>query len=393
MHVVFVTHEYPPFIFGGIGVFVKNLASQLDKMGVTTTVICGYPKPSRLKRIVTASEEDQSIRVVRLPYLNLPPRHTIFQVLNLQKLRDIIGGIRPDVVHGQAGSIFPSSIVLRSLAPIVVTFHGSARANKTNAVRSLTRGGSWGDFLTYVVGYPAWSYIYRKELQHSDVGVSVSRSLVPDLLNEMGKEYSEKICTIRNGVDLNRLDSRYEQFENIPEEQDTILFAGRLFWQKGVLDLVRLGGLFQKNRMNMKLLVHGTGPLLGKIRNDVKELALKNMEIKGFSDIEMMRSMKKSSFVVLPSRYEACPMVILEAMSLGKIPVMYDLPYARELTNNGEYGILATDVQDMVTKIGSLLEAGDMEVLQKKIRTYARKRYSAERMARQYIRLYERLSS
>jgi len=391
MHVVFVSHEYPPYIFGGIGTFVESLARELGRMGVTTTVICGYPKPSPPKQKNMGDMEDEAVKITRLPYLNVPlSRHTMFQVFNLRRIRDIVRDTKADVVHGQAGSIFPSTIVIRSLAPVVVTFHGSAKANKANASRSLTRGGSWGDFWTSLVGYPAWNYIYQKELQHADAAVAVSSSLQSDILRETGGEYREKLCTIRSGVDINQLDRRYGRFEDTLENHDTVLFAGRLVWAKGALDLVRIGALLGEKRM--KLIIHGTGPLLGRVRRNVKELALESVEIKDFSYDEMMKSMRRSSFVVLPSRYEACPMAILEAMCLGKIPVMYNLPYARELTENGEYGVLATDPNDMVTKINGLLEAGDVELVQSKIRAHSREQFDGERTARGYLRLYEELS-
>jgi glycosyltransferase involved in cell wall biosynthesis len=130
------------------------------------------------------------------------------------------------------------------------------------------------------------------------------------------------------------------------------------------------------------------------VKTDIKRLGLRNMTIKGFSDVgELMKSMKESSFVVLPSAYEACPMIILEAMCLGKIPVMFDLPYAREITDDGKYGILATDVDDMVTTIGRIIDTCSVEGLQERIRKYSQVRYNADRMAREYLHLYEMTSN
>jgi glycosyltransferase involved in cell wall biosynthesis len=317
-----------------------------------------------------------------------------FQVLNLQRLRDALRNIQGEVIHGQGGSTFPASIVLRGLARIVVTFHGSPEANKTIGIHSLTRGGGPGDFWTYVLGYPVWSFSFRMELAQSTASVAVSKSLRSELLAEMGRGYSGKLRTIHNGIDLDQLDRRYERFgSGVEEYGDTILFAGRLFWVKRPLDLVRMAALFRREKRDLKLIVHGTGPLLGKIRSDVKGLGLRNIRIEGFSELgELMRNMKRCSFVVLPSVWEACPMIILEAMCLGKIPVMLDLPYARELTNDGEYGILANDADDMVRRINAVCDGGNLEGLQKKIRSYARAKFNAEMMARQYLRLYDKIS-
>ena len=41
-----LSHEYPPFIYGGIGTFVQNLARGLYKRGLKVTIVSGYPVAS-----------------------------------------------------------------------------------------------------------------------------------------------------------------------------------------------------------------------------------------------------------------------------------------------------------------------------------------------------------
>ena len=395
MHVVFLTHDYPPFTFGGVGTFVENLARPLSEAGIRTTVLCGYPMQFKPSYRQASAERNEAVDIIRFPYPNLPPRHLFFQLLNFSKLRDTIRKMQADVVHGQGGSTFPAILALRTLAPAVVTFHDSPKSEETLALRSLTRGGSLSDFLTYALGYPLWSSTFRMELRLSKVAVAVSKALRSDLLTEMGKQYSEKLYTIHNGVDTDRLIARYQQFGSTIEERgDTILFAGRLFWRKGIYDLVRIAESLQRKRPNLKLLVHGTGPLLRTITDDIERLGLRNMEIKGFtSPRTLIENMKRSSFILLPSAYEAYPMIILEAMCLGKIPVMYDLPFAREITDNGRYGILATDADDVVKKIGSVIDTGRVESLQKRIREYSLENYNAKKMVHDYLTVYEKAST
>jgi glycosyltransferase involved in cell wall biosynthesis len=104
-----------------------------------------------------------------------------------------------------------------------------------------------------------------------------------------------------------------------------------------------------------------------------------------------MRAMRKAMFVAVPSFYEACPMVLLESMCMGKIPLLFDVPYAHEFTENGKYGILANSVQDMAQKIESSLNSGYLDELESKIRGFARKNYSIDVAASQYELLYEKL--
>jgi len=394
MHVALLSHEYPPFIYGGIGTFVQNLAQGLSKKGVKTTVVSGYPVPSKqFSRITLEEEKNAGVKVLRFPYLNIPPRHTFFQLFNLSKIRETIQSIDPDVVHGQGGSTFPALLALKSLAPIVTTFHSSPEVERITSAHSLGSGGSFGDFRTYVMGYPVMSFVFREELADSRMAVAVSKTLMSELLEEMGEVYQKKMSAIHNGVDIEGLSREYRSVEdNIEESDDTILFAGRLFWRKGALNLIMLAHLFRKAKLNFKIIVHGEGPLSGRMKREIKTLGLTNIELKGFtSRTHLMRSMKRCRFVVIPSFYEACPMILLESMCLGKIPIMFDLPYAREFTKNGQYGVLAKDAKDMVLKVTSILRHGDLEHVSKEIRNFSRKEYDINEIALKYYHLFGKL--
>jgi hypothetical protein len=85
LHVALLSHEYPPFIFGGVGTFVENLAHGLLRLGVEVTVIAGYPIPcSGFKKFKAGKEQtDSGINLVRFPYPNISPRQLWFQIFNL----------------------------------------------------------------------------------------------------------------------------------------------------------------------------------------------------------------------------------------------------------------------------------------------------------------------
>ena len=393
LHVVLLSHEYPPFIYGGIGAFLQSLARGLSKNGLKVTIVSGYPVPSgHFSRVKIEEEEKIGVDVVRVPYLNMPPRHTYFQLLNLKKLYGIIKKIDVDVIHGQSGSTFPSLLNLKNLAPIVTTFHSSPKVEKTISSFSLGHGGSFGDFRTYVAGYPIMSFIFRKELSNSRIAVAVSRTLMFELLEEMGNKFREKMCSIHNGVNIEALDEEYEKVESEEESDDLILFAGRLYWRKGALNLVKLAQIFQKEKLHFTIIVHGVGPLFDNMRKQIKTLGLNNIKLKGFTTkSKLMRSIKRCRFVAIPSFYEACPMILLESMCLGKIPIMFDLPYAREFTQNGRYGILAKSVEDMVSRIRMVHENVDISILGKEIQSYARKKYDINGIAQKYCDLYKKV--
>jgi len=389
--VVLLSAEYPPFICGGIGTFVKNLAIGLCREGVRVTVISGYPVPFRFKRVETKEEKHAELEIIRFPYLGIHPKNTIFQLLNLKKIYETIKKINPDLVHGQGLSTFPALIKLKNLAPLIVTVHVSPKAEKTMGVYSLLRGGSFDDFRTNVLGYPAWSFIFRKELCNSKMTVAVSRNLMLELLEEVGETYREKIREIHNGIDIETLDREYKSAkDDVEETNDTILFAGRLVWRKGALNLIKIAYLLQKEKLDLKLIVHGDGPLFKIVKRKVQDFGLTNVELKGFtSRAQLMRSMKRSKFVVIPSFYEACPMILLESMCLGKIPVTFNLPFSVEFTENGKYGIMAKDTKDMVEQLRIAYMKSDLKSYSDKVKDFARRKYNIKNMSLRYLNLYK----
>jgi len=396
LHVVLLSHEYPPFIIGGVGTFVDNLAHGLLKQGLEVTVIAGYPVPSGgLKEFKAGVEQtDSGINVIRFPYANISPRQLWFQIFNLQKLYQVIKRINADVIHGQSSSAFPVSYVLKDLAPLAVTFHTSPKVEKTLIASSLFRGGSWSDFKTYLVGYPVWSFTFKKELDYSTTAVAVSNALKSDLLSEMGESYGKKIQCIHNGVDIETLEKEYESEISLEESTNTILFAGRLFWRKGPLNIIKMAYLLQKNKARFKIIVHGTGPLFNKMQEYIDSLRLRNIELRGFtSKQQLMKSLRLCKFVAIPSMYEACPMILLESMCLGKIPLMLNLPFSSELTEGGKYGILADGVESLTDELITLENSHSLNQLSNSIRMFARSAYNMDKVAAKYVEMYREVSS
>jgi glycogen synthase len=395
LRVLLLSSEYPPFIFGGIGVFAKNLAEGLSKLGIEVVVFSGYSSSMGLNSgRILETKCNKNLSIFRFPYPEFPPRHTWFQLLNSKRIYTVAKRIRPDIIHGQSGTTFPASLALKKIAPLLVTFHGSPKVELMMSLFSLLRGGSLGDIWTYSVGYPAYSLTYRRELEAASVSVAVSKSLRNELLDEMGWKFQESLKVIPNGINLKQLDYQHNLLQGGGEESaNNILFAGRLFWRKGAIELIRLAYLMQQNNLDMKIMAHGGGPLFGKMKSKIEKLGLKNIELKGFtSRSQLMQSYRLSKFVIIPSFYEACPMVLLESMCLGKIPLMFNLPYSREFTENGLFSVLADDAYDLVKKLANIRNEVDLETMSEKIKNFAREKFDIQNTAIQYSELYNEIS-
>jgi len=388
-----LTHEYPPYIFGGIGGFVKNLATNLAQVGVETTVVCGRPG-KHFRKDFEQSVED-GVTVIRFSYPSVPPHHVVFQLANLKKIQRVIKQEAPDVIHGQSGSSFPAILGLKDFAPFIVTFHDSPLMEKIWSSRSILRGGSFMDLRTYVIGYPLESFTYGKEFRLSDLSVAVSGSLKSDLLSEMGQEYSDRTRFIYNGVNLDRLDGEYGQsVDEVAEDENTILFAGRLFWRKGALNIIRLAFLLQKRGTPFRIVVHGSGPLFNKMRSEIAFLGLRNVTLEGFTPrAKLVESMKRCKFIALPSYYDACPMALLEGMCLGKIPLLLRMPFAVEISDNGKYGIVGDDMESLADNLVRTRNSRDLDNFSSDIMSFGRRRYDVKRTAKKYLQIYKEFCS
>jgi glycosyltransferase involved in cell wall biosynthesis len=397
LHVALLSHEYPPFIYGGVGSFLENLAQGLLRMGAEVTVITGYPVPQReFKKFKVGEEQTESgVNIIRFPYPNISPRQLWFQICNLPKLSEVIRGVDADVIHGQSGCSFPAILALQKIAPTVVTFHVNPKVLRDLTIHSIGRGGVFSDFLTYVIGYPEWKYTHREEFFRSDSAIAVSQTLMDEMKKDFGEKKKGEFRYVYNGVDVEGLQSRQSGSPSKNEnENQTIVFGGRLYWSKGIFQLLELANLLQKKGANWKIMIYGTGPLYYIAKKRIANLGLKNVFLFGHvTSLEFIEAVKESTFVVIPSYNEACPMVLLECMCLGKIPFMFNLPFAREFTENGKYGILANSVDDMATRIESTYRTVDLETMGKEIKRFANKKYDITKVASEYLKIYRKLAN
>ena len=123
--------------------------------------------------------------------------------------------------------------------------------------------------------------------------------------------------------------------------------------KEGEIELVHIGGFtFEKNHLELlaifqtlvntypklKLKLIGTGPLEETIREEIKQSGLEeNVEMLG-SLAQPFRELSTHSILVLPSKIEGLPAVILEAMAL-KIPVIaYGVGGIPEIVQTGKTG-------------------------------------------------------
>jgi glycosyltransferase involved in cell wall biosynthesis len=213
-------------------------------------------------------------------------------------------------------------------------------------------------------------------------------------LRRLGEVGAPKDATrlIRNGVDLEHFTARPIREGGNPK---TILFAGRLAAVKRPALLVDIAREWIKLRANYKLrfLVAGDGPESGRLLESVRRAKLDAMFIfLGMVD-DIRPMLEESDIVVVPSRSEGIPLIVLEAFASQR-PVVCSRVGAVDEVVDGATGVLvemgAGEARRFAIAIHSLLEnPRQRDEMGKAGRRRVEELYDRSRCQTQYRELFD----
>jgi glycosyltransferase involved in cell wall biosynthesis len=156
--------------------------------------------------------------------------------------------------------------------------------------------------------------------------------------------------------------------------------------KKNVFNLIRaISGL------DIKLVIFGSGPLIKDLEDFSRRLNV-NTEFKGnIPNKDLARELNKSKVFVLPSLYEGCPKVLLEAMACG-LPVIGTNVYGTaEIIKHKENGYLCKT--DSASMKKAIIEVLNDKELQERMKINARKtilqNFSFEKIIKKEIDVYK----
>jgi len=142
-----------------------------------------------------------------------------------------------------------------------------------------------------------------------------------------------------------------------------LLFVGRLSEEKGVDVLINaLAALEPKTRRTLRLVIVGSGGKLyaTQLRRQVRSRGLQDtVQFAGAIDWKNLpRVYRSSDIFVLPSRWEAMPLSLLEAMASGLPPVCSDIPGVTQTIVHGRNGLIFTpgDHRALADRLTTLID-------------------------------------
>ncbi|MEH2263771.1 glycosyltransferase family 4 protein [Nostoc sp.] len=231
----------------------------------------------------------------------------------------------------------------------------------------------------------------KQAFQKAQVVVAVSEKVAQELVN-IGVPRS-RIRVIINGVDLEEFTpgESDRQKLGLPENVTLALFAGDIRTPRKNLDTV-LHALVKVPDLHLVVVGHTQNSPFPRL---AASLGLtKRVHFVGFRR-DIPQIMQAVDLFVFPSRYEACSLVLLEALSSG-LPVI-----TAKATGGGELvtpecGIVLSDSDDIDALALALLtlvsSPGLIQQMGKAARSVAEK-HSWTTMAQTYVDLFEELSN
>jgi glycosyltransferase involved in cell wall biosynthesis len=160
-----------------------------------------------------------------------------------------------------------------------------------------------------------------------------------------------KVCLIRNGVDVELI--RKTKPVNL-EGDPSILFVGHLVQRKGIDVLLEAMRLLSSHRIQAspKLHIVGSGEMEENCKEYVIRHGLKNkVHFWGaLQESSKFRIMKGADVIVIPSRYENAPIVLLEAIAAGKPIIATSVGGIPEIFEQGAKGILTSPSSHQIAR-------------------------------------------
>lgn len=398
MKALFLTNEYPPYIYGGAGVHVDYLSRELAK-SIEVEVRCfGDQRSLGTNPAVRGFELDAGA-------YTCPKRlRSVFGAV--QRCLDFNTiAIEADVVHCHTWYSHFGGILakLNYGLPLVITTHS------LEPLRPWKREQLGG-------GYDFSLWVEKTALEMADAVIAVSHGTKADV-ERLFEVRPERLHVIYNGIDL----EEYRPTERsdallrfgIDPARPYLLFVGRITRQKGIVHLARAIPFMDPG---FQIVLCAGAPDTPEIAAEMKaavRAAQKERSgviwIEEMVDREAVRQLYSHAAVFCcPSIYEPFGIINLEAMACETAVVASAVGGIKEVVVDGETGFLVPVEQmtespfepinpekferDLAAKINELMANPE---LQKKFGRAGRKRaeenFGWRAIAKETARLYEAL--
>ncbi|MEW9798976.1 glycosyltransferase [Alteromonas sp. CYL-A6] len=237
----------------------------------------------------------------------------------------------------------------------------------------------------------SWKRWIRRLLRTVNAGPTVIIGVSDAVTARNRALHGEVVTTIHNGI--SDVSTPYRRKPRTPEKA---LYVGRLTPEKGIDNLVNAFSLLAKdNDYNaLTLTVVGTGPSFEPLQKFILENGLsERIRLVGYQE-DPSPYYKDADFLIVPTQIlEACPLVTLEARRFG-LPALYaNRGGMRETAGKGATPLTGLSPQALCESIKAFADNPKAYITNIEKTRLGLSYFSIERMADEYVALYEHVFS
>ncbi|HZY71711.1 MAG TPA: glycosyltransferase family 4 protein [Edaphobacter sp.] len=291
----------------------------------------------------------------------------------VEKIRRLVAQTSADVVHahGYKADVYVYFALRKTATPFVSTCH------------NWLKEGALVAFYGMVDRFVLRSY----------AGVVAVSDEVRAMLLKAGVR-AEKVHLIRNGIDMRPFADATPSLRTSDEEKGALVvgWVGRLSSEKGADIFLRAAARVLAECPEARFVIVGDGPDLAVLNALIDELKIrKSISLAGRRE-DMPAVYASFDVMVSSSRQEGLPMAILEGMASGLPLVATAVGDVPTVVRDGSTGRLvpSENVELLTAAMVDLLrDASLRRRLGSAAKELIAKEFSAERMATNYLRVYE----
>jgi len=336
MHICFLTNEFPKegFPHGGIGSFVKTIATALVKKGIDVSIIgINY----------TQNDETEIVEGVKVYRLKKSTVKGLSWYFNSKAINKKIKQIH----EHHSISIVESSEL------------GLAFISKIREIKYVIRLHGGHHFFTLFENRPRENkkvWLENRSFKKADYLVAVSEYVCQITLRELNIE-KRKVSIIYNPVDT----SKFMQVDYSKAKPNSILIVGSVCEKKGVRQLIEALIIVKTKIPDVSLKIVGRdwffpdgSSYIDYLSNYIVDEIKDAITIVGaIPNTEIPRYIEQSEICVNPSHMEAMPLAWLEVLSMGKQFIGSEIGPGFEIVTNKVTGLLCNphNSKDIADKI------------------------------------------
>lgn len=233
-----------------------------------------------------------------------------------------------------------------------------------------------------------WKGVNLKMLNTSDAVTTKGSKVTAYLINK--GVFKEKIFNLNGSIDI----STFYIDESIEKDID-ILFVGTFRKLKGPDRVVEVVNNLVRQDIDVKAALLGDGYLFNAVQDQIKDMGLQNcVKLAGYQ-ANPVKYFQRAKVILLPSKSEGLPTVMLEAMACGCVPVVSDVGNITDAAKHEENAMVLNhwnDIEGFAEASKKLLENDTFrEKLSEEGRKTVEERYSPEKQSEVVDKILEYL--